>query len=112
MKKTLLIPFYSFILFLSAFTANASAMTAVRAAELSRDITVDDILKPIIQFFQALLNFILSPFIAIRTVFNTWSRNLYDAVGVWAPLVAVLIVGLSLFLTYLFLKFRRMVPMG
>ena len=112
MKKTILIPLYSLFLSLSAFTLSASAMTLKNAREVSPDLSVDDILNPIIEFFKALLNFILAPFKAIGDVFNSWAQNLYSSVGVWAPVVAVVIVGISLFIIYLFLRFKRMIPTG
>lgn len=100
------------VLFLSISTKTVSATTIGRAAGYSREVTIDDILKPIIRFFQALLNFILSPFKAIQQVFTSWGNGLYNQVGIWAPLVAIIIVVMSLFMIVLFMRFRRYIPGG
>ncbi len=107
------LPLFSVIAaFMSLTARTAHALTVREGMRYTANFTVDDILKPIIDFFKALLDFILAPFKAIGDVFSSWGKGLYDAVGVWAPLVAIFVVGLSLFILYLFLKFRRMIPAG
>lgn len=100
------------VFFLSMTTKTASAMTLRGAAGYARDDILQDILNAIANFFKALLNFILAPFNAIKDVFTSWGRGLYSAVGTWAPLVAVIVVALSLFVLYLFIRFRKLIPSG
>ena len=100
------------VFLLSITTRTASAMTLSRAAGYARNDILQDILDAIANFFKALLNFILAPFNAIKDVFVSWGQGLYSAVGTWAPLVAVVVVALSLFVLYLFYKFRKMIPSG
>ena len=97
------------VLFLSISAKTVSATSTIgRAAGYSRDITVDDFLKPILEFFKSLLHVILSPFTALQEVFTSWGNGLYNQVGTWAPIIAIIVIMIVILLTALFLRFKRM----